>query len=229
MQAFHAQSAIRFYHPLAFWTGVVAVISGVLAHIPMFIDAAPMNFHMAGMAMSPLMTVGMYAIIVGTMLAAYGLYPPGSLSRRQVTGGNAVHAQALDDAKLTPAHWRLIGVMLIALLVDVMKPATLGFVMPGTAEEYGLTKSQVALLPLAGLGGTAVGSFLWGYLGDVIGRRAAILLAAIIFIGTSICGAMPSYNWNIFMCFVMGLGAGGMLPITFALLTEIVPAKQRGW
>src|SRR6185437_12794983 len=66
-------------------------------------------------------------------------------------------------------------------------------------------------------------------LGDVIGRRASILLAAETFIATSICGAMPSYEWNFFMCFVMGLGAGGMLPITFALIAETIPARQRSW
>jgi putative MFS transporter len=39
---------------------------------------------------------------------------------------------------------------------------------------------------------------------------------------------MPSYAWNIFMCWLMGLGAGGMLPIAFALLAEITPRKHRG-
>ena len=231
--SFKAQTPIDFYHPQAFWIGTGAVIAGVLAHIPMFIDSAAMNYAMVDMQMSNLMMIGMYAIVAGTLLAGYGLYPPGRLAREYSHQAQAkyghVHAKAMDEAKLTPTHYRLILVLLIALIVDVMKPATLGFVMPGTLQEYGLTKSGVALLPLAGLSGTAIGSMLWGYLGDVIGRRASILLAAIIFIGTSICGAMPSYAWNIFMCFAMGLGAGGMLPITFALLAEVVPAKQRGW
>src|SRR5439155_794586 len=74
----------------------------------------------------------------------------------------------------------------------------------------------VAWLPFAGIAGTVVGSFIWGWLGDRIGRRASILLAGVVFIATSICGSMPDYRWNLFMCFVMGLGVGGMLPITFA-------------
>ena len=45
------------------------------------------------------------------------------------------------------------------------------------------------------------------------------------FIGTAICGAMPDYRWTFAMCFIMGLGVGGMLPIVFALLAEIVPAR----
>src|SRR5206468_11829446 len=77
--------------------------------------------------------------------------------------------------------------------------------------------------------GPALGSYLWGVLADVMGRRAAILLAAIMFIGTAICGAMPSFTWNIVMCFLMGLSAGGMLPIAYTLLAETVPTSHRGW
>jgi putative MFS transporter len=87
----------------------------------------------------------------------------------------------------------------------------------------------VAFLPLSGISGTVVGSFLWGWLGDRIGRRASILLAGIIFIGTSICGSMPGYLWNFVMCFIMGIGVGGMLPIAYALMAETIPARHRGW
>jgi putative MFS transporter len=40
---------------------------------------------------------------------------------------------------------------------------------------------------------------------------------------------MPSLSWNIFMCFLMGAAAGGMLPVTYALLAEMMPSKHRGW
>jgi putative MFS transporter len=50
-----------------------------------------------------------------------------------------------------------------------------------------------------------------------------------MFVGTSICGAMPSFWWNVAMCFLMGAAAGGMLPVAYALLAEIMPTKHRGW
>src|SRR5436190_12765498 len=50
-----------------------------------------------------------------------------------------------------------------------------------------------------------------------------------MFVGTSICGAMPSLAWNIGMCFMMGAAAGGMLPVTYALLAEMMPSRHRGW
>ncbi|HEX3960737.1 MAG TPA: MFS transporter [Trebonia sp.] len=81
----------------------------------------------------------------------------------------------------------MLLVMTLAVTIDVMKPTTLAFVQPGMAKEYGLRSAlsphasglPVALLPLAGIGGTVIGSFLWGWLGDRIGRKAPILLAAL--------------------------------------------------
>jgi putative MFS transporter len=40
---------------------------------------------------------------------------------------------------------------------------------------------------------------------------------------------MPSLAWNIAMCFMMGAAAGGMLPVTYALLAEMMPNRHRGW
>jgi putative MFS transporter len=73
------------------------------------------------------------------------------------------------------------------------------------------------------------GSVVWGVLADIYGRKATILLSAVMFVGTSICGAMPSLAWNIGMCFMMGAAAGGMLPVTYALLAEMMPNRHRGW
>jgi len=220
----------QFHHPRAFWLGTMLIIAGVVAHIPMFIAAKDMHYYMAGMEMGLLMIIGMYAIIIGTLIVFYGLLSknPFKFQNRRLSIYADNHIVALDNAKLSAAHWKLYAVLIIALIVDVMKPATLGFVLPGTAAEYGLSKAEVALVPFAGILGTTMGSFIWGWLGDTIGRRASILFAAMIFIGTSICGAMPSFGWNVFMCWLMGFGAGGMLPITFALLAEIMPKKHRG-
>ena len=225
-----SDTGVTFQHPAAFWIGTAAVAAGVLAHIPSFLAAAPMGYRMSGMAMSPLMIAGMILIVAGLASAAYGLIPFGSANQPVTDRVNdGVHFLAMDSARLSPQHWRLLFILGVALIVDVMKPATLGFVVPGMKHEYGLSTASVAVFPLVALIGTTIGSLLWGVLSDRIGRRSAILLASIIFMATSICGFMPSLRWNLFMCFIMGLSAGGMLPIVYALMTESMPAKRRGW
>jgi len=135
----------------------------------------------------------------------------------------------MDDATLTGAHWGLLFVLGVALVIDVMKPATIGFVLPGMSAEYGIPASKTAWLVVCALGGTTVGSVFWGVMADRVGRRAAILLASLMFIGTAICGTMPAFWANLFMCFLMGAAAGGMLPIVYALMAESIPAGPRGW
>ncbi|HEX2721270.1 MAG TPA: MFS transporter [Gemmatimonadaceae bacterium] len=223
------ETGITFQHPTAFWAGTALVVTGVLAHFPSFLDAAGMGYRMRGMPMGGLMLTGMGMILVGLALAAYGLIPFGDAAHVEHHDTSDLHFQAMDSADLTRAHWGLLFILGVALIVDVMKPATLGFVVPGMKQEYGVTTQMVAMFPFTALTGTTIGSLLWGMLADRVGRRASILLASIIFMGTSICGFMPSFRWNLFMCFFMGLSAGGMLPIVYALMTESMPSKRRGW
>jgi putative MFS transporter len=122
-----------------------------------------------------------------------------------------------------------MSVLVIALIIDIMKPASLGFTIPGMVSEYGVPKATASLVPFFALTGTVIGSVIWGVIADVYGRKASILLSAVMFVGTSICGAMPSLYWNVGMCFMMGAAAGGMLPVTYALLAEMMPSKHRGW
>lgn len=221
---------IAFHHPLAFWAGSLAVTLGVLLHLPMFAMAAPMHYHISGMPMDWQMLTGMALIPCGVLLAGYGLMPRVEQMQRTLQGSAShLHFHVADGAPLNGEHWKLAVVLAVALAVDVMKPATIGFVMPGLAREYSIADSTAGYLALSALTGTAVGSIVWGRLADIFGRRAAILLSALMFMGTAICGAMPSFGWNLLMCFMMGAAAGGMLPIAFTLMAETVPAAHRGW
>ena len=170
---------------------------------------------------------GMLLIIVGICVAAYGLLPKDVA--RQKSASRDIVVSSPEDAPLTAAHWRLMLVLVIALVIDVMKPASLGFTIPGMVAEYGVPKAAVSLVPFFALAGTVAGSVVWGIIADIYGRKASILLSAVMFVGTSICGAMPSLAWNVGMCFMMGAAAGGMLPVTYALLAEMMPSKHRGW
>src|SRR3954471_6196899 len=211
----------------AFALGVIAVTAGVLMHSPMFLMGRGNHFILAGMPIGWDMVLGMVAIVGGCAIAAYGLLPRDIA--RQLAASQDMVVSPPEDAPLSPAHWGLMSVLVIALIIDIMKPATLGFTLPGMMSEYQVTKATVSSFPFSALTGTVIGSIIWGVLADVYGRKATILLSAVMFVGTSICGAMPSLAWNVGMCFLMGVAAGGMLPVTYALRAEMMPSRHRGW
>jgi putative MFS transporter len=217
----------KLSHTLAFWLGTVAIVTGVSFHLPDFIGARDNHYQLAGMPMSALMYFGMGLILAGLAATTYGLFPARIHRAPDASADYQLHA--LDDARLRWPHWQLVIVLGAALIVDVMKPATLGFVVPGMRQEYVMTKATASLLALFAMIGTTTGSILWGMLADKLGRRGSILLAALMFISTGICGTMPAFKWNLCMCFLMGMSAGGLLPIVFALLAEMIPARHRGW
>lgn len=209
-----------------FWGACVAISIGVLLHLPMLVMAHQMGNHLYGMPMDTEMWIGMGLIFLGVPAAIYGALP----RQRAPHGSHAgTNFEAPDSTPLNVWHAAVLMVLTLGLVIDVMKPATLGFVLPGMMEEYGISTTTVALFPLSALVGTTIGSFLWGWMADVYGRRISILLSTILFVSTSICGAMPLFELNLLMCFLMGASAGGMLPVVYTLLAEIMPPRHRSW
>lgn len=175
---------IAYRSRLAFWSGVVAVSTGVVLHLPMYVGAADMGYLLAGMPIDTTMVTGMVLILAGFGIATYGLIPSGTGEARREQAMR-LRVSTLDDAPLRRSHVLLLLVMAAAVTIDIMKPTTLAFVVPGMAEEYGLRSPlnpdggvPVAVFPLVALIGMVIGSALWGWLGDMVGRRASILMAA---------------------------------------------------
>jgi MFS transporter, putative metabolite:H+ symporter len=191
-----------------FWAGCAAISVGVALHLPMLAMAHQMGNHLAGMPMDGWMHAGMALIVLGVPLAIFGALPRHRTPHDSHAG---TMFEAPDSTPLGIWHWTVLLVLTLGLVIDTMKPATLGFVLPGMRNEYGIPSATAAMLPFVALTGTTVGSFLWGWLADIYGRRVSILLSTILFVSTSICGAMPAFEWNLVMCFLMGCSAGGML------------------
>ena len=208
-----------------FWAGCVGISLGVALHLPMYVDSLTRGHRMADMPMDLGMMVGMALIVGGALVTIWGALPP----VRRTARGAGVRYEAPDSTPLGRAHVAMLLVLVVGLVIDTMKPATLGFVLPGLAREYGIARETAALLPLSALIGTTVGSIVWGYLADLYGRRVSIMLATILFVATSVCGAMPAFWLNLVMCFLMGASAGGMMPVVYTLLAEMVPPRSRSW
>jgi len=223
-----------FARPWAFWLGVVAITGGVFLHVPMFLRSEHDHYMLSGMAFDRWMNLGMVLVVGGYIAVLYGLAP--TFRRKHASGSSEVELRSLDSSRLGPAHYKLMFVLMLGVAIDTQKPFTFVFILPGVANEYNLRSPThpapghlpVALFPFIAVVGTVVGSLIWGLLGDRIGRRAAILLASTLFIATAMCSVMPAFWENLVACLIMGMSAGGLLPIVYSLLAETIPTKRRG-
>ena len=70
---------------------------------------------------------------------------------------------------------------------------------------------------------------LYGKLGDVWGRKNLFLFAIIVFlIGSALCGLADSMTQLVLFRAVQGIGAGGLFPLSLAVIGNIVPPRDRG-
>jgi EmrB/QacA subfamily drug resistance transporter len=70
---------------------------------------------------------------------------------------------------------------------------------------------------------------LYGKLGDVYGRKNLFLFAIVVFLlGSALCGAAQSMTQLVLFRAVQGIGAGGLFPLSLAVIGNIVPPRDRG-
>jgi MFS family permease len=70
---------------------------------------------------------------------------------------------------------------------------------------------------------------LYGKLGDVYGRRPLFFVAIGLFlVGSALCGAAWGMPELILFRAIQGFGAGGLFPLSLAVVGSIVPPRDRG-
>ena len=125
----------------------------------------------------------------------------------------------------------LIGLVVLSWIVtffDGYDVNVIGFAAPYFAKDFGLTKVMIGNVFSVGLFGLLVGGFLFGHLGDRIGRRPSIILTTFLFgLFTLLIAFAQSYATLLFFRFLLGIAAGGLLPLSWALNIEYAPRRYR--
>src|SRR5690349_7099671 len=139
--------------------------------------------------------------------------------------------------KLTPNQWKLICTANVADLLDFFDFFLIGYVTAALTKEWQLPYWQGGAILLASGLGAVPGAFIWGWLGDRIGRRTVFIWSAVtISLATGLMvftpgpsALIPGWLFLSFFRFFVGIGNAGIFTIDLPLVQEFVPAHKRGW
>ncbi|NIF51600.1 MFS transporter [Burkholderia sp. Ax-1724] len=143
---------------------------------------------------------------------------------------NTVYAATrLDRLPLSAFHWRLFFLIGTGLFLDAFD-VYLGGVVTGTLLKSGWSTLELnAWFTTLTFAGLTVGAWCAGVLGDRFGRRFSYQLNLLIFGGASIAATFaPSMYWLIALRFIMGIGMGAEIVVSYGMLSEFVPPRYRG-
>jgi MFS transporter, AAHS family, 4-hydroxybenzoate transporter len=133
-----------------------------------------------------------------------------------------------NDRKLSSFNYLLIILSWLITVFDGLDMSMISYTAPYIQDDLGLSKSHLSEIFSAGVAGAALGGFLFSYIGDRIGRRPAVVIAAYAFgILTCATALAGSYEQLLALRFLDGLAIGGMLPLAWSLNIEFVPKKMR--
>ncbi|HEX3538630.1 MAG TPA: MFS transporter [Stellaceae bacterium] len=142
-----------------------------------------------------------------------------------------------NQKKLTSNQWKLICTANVADLLDFFDFFLIGYVTAALTKEWSLPYWQGGAILLASGLGAAPGAFIWGWLGDRIGRRTVFIWSAVmISLATGIMvftpgpnAIVPGWLFLMFFRFFVGVGNAGIFTIDLPLVQEFMPAYKRGW
>ena len=134
----------------------------------------------------------------------------------------------MDERKLSAFNIRLIVLSWLITFCDGLDMMMISYTAPYIADEMALDRTMLGNVFSAGLLGTVLGGFAFAYLGDRIGRRISIIIAAFAFgVITFATGFAQTYEQLLWFRFIDGLALGGMLPLAWALNIEYAPKRLR--
>jgi AAHS family 4-hydroxybenzoate transporter-like MFS transporter len=137
-------------------------------------------------------------------------------------------SEALERQRLSGFAVRLIVVSWLVTFFDGYDMNVISFASAPLMSTFHLTTKSLGWVFSAGVLGTLFGGFLFGWIGDRIGRRPAILVSVGAFsLLTLALAFVQSLQQLLVLRFLNGLALGGALPLIWALNVEFAPRRTR--
>ena len=114
----------------------------------------------------------------------------------------------------------------VSTLMSVYLPVAVKDILGNKSTEE--LNSISAYISAVFIAGWAVGGFVWGVISDRIGRKKALLFATVCYgLATIITGQMLQWQGLVAGRLLSGFGVGGVLVVSFTLMSEVWPAKSK--
>ncbi len=118
--------------------------------------------------------------------------------------------------------------LMLAILLAALDQTIVSTALPTIVGDLG-GLSHLSWVVTAYLLATTASTPLWGKLGDQYGRKTLFQASIVIFlVGSALCGQSHSIFELIAFRALQGLGGGGLIVLTQAIIADIVPARERG-
>ncbi|SAL84387.1 4-hydroxybenzoate transporter [Caballeronia arvi] len=116
----------------------------------------------------------------------------------------------------------------LIMLMDGYDQTAVSFAAPAIIKDWHVSRGGFGPVFGAGLLGTLIGSFIFGYLGDRLGRKKAIIIGSLFFGALTWASVwVTSLQELMLLRFLAGIGMGGVVPNSVALVAEYAPKRLR--
>ncbi|MCX0243643.1 MDR family MFS transporter [Streptomyces drozdowiczii] len=137
-------------------------------------------------------------------------------------------AQAPGGDRSTRSVLVAIGALLLGMLLAALDQTIVSTALPTIVSDLGGLEHLSWVVTAYLLASTAA-TPLWGKLGDQYGRKKLFQTAIVIFlIGSALCGLAQNMPQLIGFRALQGLGGGGLMVLSMAIVGDIVPPRERG-
>ncbi|WP_078618259.1 MULTISPECIES: MDR family MFS transporter [unclassified Streptomyces] len=121
-----------------------------------------------------------------------------------------------------------IGALLLGMLLAALDQTIVSTALPTIVSDLGGLEHLSWVVTAYLLASTAA-TPLWGKLGDQYGRKKLFQTAIAIFlVGSALCGAAQDMGQLIAFRALQGLGGGGLMVLSMAIVGDLVPPRERG-
>src|ERR671927_784026 len=118
--------------------------------------------------------------------------------------------------------------LLLVMLLAALDSTIVATALPTIVGELG-GLAHISWVVTAYLLAQTIVTPIYGKLGDLYGRKRVLQFAIVIFlIGSALCGLSQSMMHLILFRAIQGLGGGGLMVTTQAVVGDIVPPRERG-